>query len=79
MDLSFSRPELADAAPLPAADIALLVAALSTHGGASVTAQAQAALDQPAEEDGAGEPLLAPESGTFNATMAARLAGWSNE
>ena len=78
MDLSFSRLLPVADAPLPAADMALLVALVSAQQGASDTAQAQAALDRPADIAPA-EPLLAPASGTFSAAMAARLVDWRHE
>ena len=53
--------------PLPAAEMALLVAALASGQEASATAEAQAGLDAPATD---AEPLLAPASGRFNAGMA---------
>ncbi len=75
MDLGFSRLlPVADAA-LPAADMALLVAQLSSLAEASATAQVQAVLDRPGPN---AEPLLAPPSGAFSVAMASRLAAWSN-
>ena len=64
MDLGFTPPSPADAAPLSPADTALLTAALAAAGARDM--------------DGCPAPAepLAPAGGAFSAAMAARLTQW---
>ena len=77
MDLSFSRLIAAADAPLPVADMALLLAMLAVRQGASATALVQAALDRSVAAAGT-DPLFAPTSGAFSPAMATQLADWRN-